>query len=144
MTRSSGRLASCSKDDARSRLTRAQGFMLVAEMVVGEEMGSETQDDIPLSGVAAALAVLSGIAAADAACCHSLGTRSRGQDHAQALELVKQVTPEGDSLAKDLRRLLDLKDNAHYGILNVSEGEARKAVEWCRRMVSNAEAVLKK
>jgi hypothetical protein len=98
---------------------------------------------INLSGVAAALAVLAGIAAADAASCHRLGVRSRGHDHAQAVELVKLVVPHGDDIARDLDRLLDLKDNAHYGILGVADGDARKAVEWARRTIDNTRAVLR-
>ena len=70
------------------------------------------------------------------------GTRSRGQDHAQAVSLVKQVIPHGDELANDLDRLLDLKDNAHYGVLGVADAEARRAVEWARRMLKNTGMVL--
>ena len=35
------------------------------------------------------------------------------------------------------------KDNAHYGILGVSDGDARKAVEWARRTIDNTRAVLR-
>lgn len=144
MTRPKGRTTGCSKDDARNRFKRAESFMVVADFVLGERVETPEQDDsINLSGVAAALAVLAGIAAADAASCHRLGIRSRGQDHAQAVDLVKQVVPHGDDLARDLDRLLDLKDNAHYGILGVSDDDARKAVEWARRAIDNARAVLR-
>lgn len=74
--------------------------------------------------------------------CHRLGMRSRGLDHAQAVSLVKQVIPHGDELANDLDRLLDLKDNAHYGVLGVGDAEARRAVEWARRMLKNTGMVL--
>ncbi len=144
MTRPKGRTASCSKDDARSRFKRAESFMVVADLVLGERVETPDQDDgINLSGVAAVLAVLAGIAAADAACCHRLGVRVRGQDHAQAVELVKQVVPHGDDVARDLDRLLGLKDNARYGILGVSDGDARRAVEWARRTIDNTRAVLR-
>ncbi len=118
--------------------------MVVADLALGERMETlEDEDNINLSGVAAALAVLAGIAAADAACCRRFGVRSRGQDHAQAVELVKQVLPHGAELARDLDRLLDLKDNAHYGILGVSDSDARKAVEWAHRAVEHTRAVLR-
>src|SRR5665811_1194153 len=143
MTRPRGRTGSCSKDDARNRFKRAESFLVVADLVLGERTETQEQDDdINLSGVAAALAVLAGIAAADSACCHRLGTRSRGQDHAQAVALVKQVIPHGDELASDLDPLLDLKDNAHYGVLGVADAEARRAVEWARRMLKNTGMVL--
>lgn len=143
MSRPKGRTADCSSEDARNRLKRAEAFLTVAELVLGERIETDAdRDEINLSGVAAALAVLAGIAAADAACCHRLGTRSRGQDHAQAVALVKQVIPHGDELASDLDRLLDLKDNAHYGVLGVADAEARRAVEWARRMLKNTGMVL--
>lgn len=143
MTRRVGRKDDCSKADARSRLRRAESFLVVAEMVLGEQVETPATDDaINLSGVSAALAVLAGIAAADAVCCYRLGIRARGQDHAQAVDLVKQVVPHGDSLARDLDRLLDLKDNAHYGILGTADSDARRAVDWARRMVGTASTVL--
>ena len=143
MSRRKGRTADCSSEDARNRLKRAEAFLTVAELVLGERIETDADhDEINLSGVAAALAVLAGIAAADAACCHRLGTRSRGQDHAQAVALVKQAIPHGDELASDLDPLLDLKDNAHYGVLGVADAEARRAVEWPRRMLKNTGMVL--
>ncbi len=52
MPRQTGRAANRSREDARNRLARAQGFILVAEFVVGEQMESEAHGDLPLSGVA--------------------------------------------------------------------------------------------
>jgi hypothetical protein len=59
----------------------------VAELVAGEG------DDIEYSSQAAALAVLAGTAASDAACCKALGRRSRAPDHQEASKLVEQVSP---------------------------------------------------
>jgi hypothetical protein len=42
-------------------------------------------------------------------------------------------------MGKDLARLLDMKDNAQYGVLYVSEAKARQAVRWAQRMVTAAE-----
>jgi len=143
MSRQKGRTADCSREDARNSLKHGKAFLAVAGLVLGERIEANAdRDDINLSGVAAALSVLAGIAAADAACCHRLGMRSRGLDHAQSVVLVKQVIPHGDELANDLDRLLDLKDNAHYGVLGVADAEARRAVEWARRMLKNAGIVL--
>lgn len=143
MSRPKGRRSGCSREDARNRLRRAEEFLVVADLLLGEQVETGTDKDaINVSAVSAALAVLAGIAASDAACCHRLGERSRGQDHAQAVALVRQVIPHGDELANDLGRLLDLKDTAQYGILGVADSEARRAVEWARRMVKNARAVL--
>ena len=46
--------------------------------------------------------MLAGIAAVDAACCRSLGRRSRSQDHRDAVALVRQVAPGGPEAAKQL------------------------------------------
>jgi hypothetical protein len=144
MSRTKGRTTDCSREDAQQRLRRAESFLYVADITLGERVETpEEQDGINLSGVAAALAVLAGIAAADAACCHRLGMRSRGQAHAQAVALVRTVVPRGEDLANDLDRLLDLKDNAHYGILGVSDADARRAVGWARRTTDRAREVLR-
>jgi hypothetical protein len=62
----------CDRAQARTRFDNAQKSLEVAELAAVEQ-------EIPASrSVAAALAVLSGIASADAACCAALGRRSRG------------------------------------------------------------------
>lgn len=135
MTRASGRTAGCDTAAARIRLRQAQAFVSVAELVF-----DEPDDEEPtLRGVAAALAVLAGIAASDAACCEHLGKRYRGPDHARAIELLRTVRPEGEALAKDLERLLAIKDNVHDGALTVSHADAKAAVARARRMVATVE-----
>lgn len=88
--------------------------------------------------VAAALAVLAGIAASDAACCARLGQRSRGQSHHQALDLLGQIVPGGGGAAKHLKHLLDLKDGAHYGVIHVSNKELTSALRHSRALVDYA------
>lgn len=123
-------------EQARDRLSQARAFLEVAELV-----GTE-QDELATPSVAAALAVLAGIAAADAACCAALGRRSRGQDHRQAVSLLAQVTPHGPAMARDLDRLLAVKDDAHYGLLQVSGPRAVAALRQARRLVDTAVAHL--
>ncbi len=133
MARKTGRTKSCTRREARSRLQRAAQYVEVANLAL---------DDGEFSGVAASLAVLAGIAAADAACCARLGEHHRGQDHQAAVALLQTVEPGGRQLAKDLKRLLDRKDDAHYGFISVSSTEERDMVEWAGRMVEQAEAIL--
>jgi hypothetical protein len=128
-----GRVQACGNDDARARLAHARAFADTAEVVL------DIEDDASLN-VASSLAILAGIAASDAACCATLGKRPRGQDHRDAITLLTSVAGRGPEMGKDLARLLDLKDNAHYGVLYVSETKARQAVRWARRMVTAAEA----
>lgn len=135
--RAAGRTQDCGKAQARVRLAQAQSFLEVAELVIDDESDLET------AGVAAALAVLAGIAAADAACCFALGARSRGQDHRQALQLVAQVGAEGTKLSNALGRLLDIKDGAHYGVVFVAAQTARAALRHARVLVDGAGEVLR-
>lgn len=134
--RGSTRTQPCSVAQARTRLEHARKFLDVAELVVGE--GGEVE----YTSAAAALAVLAGIAAADAACCAALGRRSRGQDHRQAIGLVEQVAPGGAQAGNGLRRLLSLKDEAHYGLFDVSGQDLRAALRQAKALVEfAAEAV---
>ena len=128
------RTARCNDDDARLRLRHADSFLIVADLVL------EQPDDplLTLTGVAASLAVLAGIAASDAACCAKLGAHARGQDHDQAIVLLRTVVPGGEAMARDLERLLGLKDDAHYGMLVLPMRRARSAVGWARRLVAAA------
>lgn len=125
----------CSRADARVRLDQARKFLEVAGLVAGET-------EIPASlSVAAALAVLAGIAASDAACCAALGRRARGQDHRQALPVLAEVEG-GRRASRDLGRLLDLKDAAHYGLIYVSRQKLTGALAQAGRLVHFAEDVL--
>jgi len=135
--RRSGRTAQCSREHAALRLRHAESFLVVADLAL------EQPDDgmLALTGVAASLAVLAGIAAADAACCAALGRRVRGQDHQDAVTLVRSIAQGGEGMARDLARLLELKDDAQYGVLIVAPDRASSAVTWARRLVTAARAV---
>ena len=134
-----GRTAKCGRVQAQTRLQHAKKFYEVAELVALEGA------DIPASSsVAAALAVLAGIAASDAACCIAMGRRSRGQDHRQAVTLVQQVSPGGTGAARNLGRLLDIKDTAHYGVIPVSGPELKAALRHTQALVEFAEACLRR
>ena len=122
MSRPVSRTSTCSDADARNRLQQAQAFLNTAELVLSDD------SEAAHPGVASALAVLSGIAATDAACCARLKQRARGQDHREAIRLVGSVEPGGTEMAKHLRTLLTRKDDAHYGLHLVSRRDARRMV----------------
>jgi len=126
----------CGRAEALQRLAQARKFLEVAALCVDDP------SDETLPHVAAALAVLAGIAASDAACCARLQRRSRGQDHHDAEVLVATIHPNGANMARDLGRLLNEKDNAHYGVMLVSRATATKMVVWARRLIDFADAVL--
>lgn len=138
MTRSPGHVQTCSLEDARVRLAQARKFLEVAELVSLEEQLPES------ATAAAAVAVLAGIAAADAACCAALGRRSRSQSHRDAADLLCQVEPGGGSAAATLRRLLDLKDTAHYGLIAVSGQRLKRALRQAADLVEFAGAILRR
>jgi hypothetical protein len=110
----------------------------VAELVAGEG------DEIEYASQAAALAVLAGIAASDAACCKALGRRSRGQDHRAAIALLEQVTPGGKQAARSLNRLLSLKDEAHYGLFDVAGQDLKAALRQANILVTFAAGTLRR
>lgn len=131
-----GHTQPCSRTDARTRLDHARKFLDVAQLIV------EPGQDIEYSSAAAALAVLAGIAAADAACCQALGRRSRGQDHRQAIDLVGQIEPGGSEAAKGLGRLLNLKNQAHYGLFDVAGHDLQAALRQAAALVTFAADVV--
>lgn len=133
-----GRTRQCSETEARNRMDHARKFLEVAELVSSEG------DDQEYSSPAASLAVLAGIAAADAACCKALGVRSRGQDHRQAVDLVGQIEPGGKEAGNKLRRLLNLKDEAQYGLFDVGGNDLRTALRQAAALVEFADGVLRR
>jgi hypothetical protein len=133
---SAGRTQACSETDARTRLRHAQKFLEVAKLVADEGA------DVDYSSQSAALAVLAGIAASDAACCKALGRRSRGQDHREAAMLVERITPGGKTAANSLRRLVNLKDEAHYELFDVSGQDLKTALRQAEGLVAFADRVL--
>lgn len=123
---------------ARLRLRSAQAFLDVADLVLDE------RDRVEMPGVAAGLAVLGGIAASDAICAARLQRIHRGEDHRGAAGLLQQATPDGKKLAATFLRLVDIKDEAHYGLTIVEAAKARRAVNWARRLTERAEAELQR
>jgi len=126
------RTRAVTSDSARVRLRSAQAFLEVADLVLDERERAE------MPGVAAGLAVLAGIAGSDAICARRLGAIHRGDDHRGAAALLEESTPDGKRLANTFLRLIDIKDEAHYGLILVAPRKARDAVRWARQLVDRA------
>lgn len=138
MTKRSGRTQPCDRAHARTRLENAQKSLEVAELAAGEA-------EIPASrSVAAALAVLSGIASADAACCAALGRRSRGEDHREAAALLREIVPAGDRAARALIDLLNLKDTAQYGLIPITQRQLTAALRRAKTLLDFAHETLRR
>ena len=138
MNRPAGRTAACTRADALRRQEQAEKFLEVADLVQ-----ADSTQDAASANVSASLAVLAGIAASDAACCAALGRRSRGQDHRQAIDLLGQVSPGGPDAARQLQRLLDLKDSAHYGVITLSGEALKTALRGARNLVDFSAGILR-
>lgn len=128
----SAKTALCGTAEARARLRTARAYLDVATDVLSEQARDE------FLSVATGLAVLAGIAAGDAICCSRLRCRHRGDDHRSASALLKTATPDGAKLSTTLGRLLDVKDEAHYGVIHVSTRKAKDSVRWATDLVSRA------
>jgi hypothetical protein len=127
----------CDRTHARTRLDNAEKSLEVAALVAGER-------EIPESrSVAAALAVLSGIASADAASCAALGRRSRGDDHRQAATLLREIV-DGERPAKALIELINLKDTAQYGLIPITKGELTTTLRRAKTLLEFARGVLRR
>lgn len=130
-----GRTQACGDREAQAKLRRAEQFMEVATLIRDEP-------DPDWASAAAALAILAGISASDAACCKALGQRSRGQDHHDAEALLELIEPGGKNAANAMRRLINLKDEAHYGFYNVATQDLRSAFTQAQRLIRFAREVL--
>jgi hypothetical protein len=132
-----GRTQACGATEARSRLRQARRFIEVAELA-----GDESAPDPDFTSAAAALTVLAGIAAADAACCKALGMRSRSDNHHDAEGLLRQIDPGGREAALALRKLISQKDDAHYGFYDVTASNLKKLHRQARHLIAFANDVL--
>jgi hypothetical protein len=133
--RQPARTQTCGEADARGRLRDARAQLDLADLAGAQSTPEEKK-------AAASCAVLAGIASADAACCKALGQRSRSQNHRDAVALVRQVAPGGADAAKQLERLLGLKDQAQYGFEDVGGQKLSAALRQARALLAFAERVL--
>jgi len=90
------------------------------------------------------VAILAGIAVADVACCKELGKRSRSDNHHDAELLLEQITPGGKRAASQLRQLIDIKDTAHYGFIDISAAQLKRSLRQARHLVEFAEEILRR
>lgn len=124
----------CDAAGARKRLEDARKYLEVAAMVDDEPATTST-------GVSASMAVLAGIAASDAACCAALGRRAQGDDHREAVEVLRGVSGSADA-ANALSRLLAIKSEAQYGLARVSPAKRATALRLAGKLVDFAEAIV--
>lgn len=127
----------CDRAHAAGRLRIAENFMELAEAadIIISENPYRSNGQI-------ANYVQAGIAAADAICCTELKEHSWGENHADAINLIKKVKGDGATLAKDLATLLGMKTNASYGSGPMKENDVLRAQRAADRLVKVAKTRL--
>jgi len=127
-----------SKHGVGVRADNARAYVMVAELVV--------EDDTLRVGsnVVGSLAVLAGIAAADAICGHVLGLRAAGEDHQQAIVLLERATPADSKARAALGRLLASKTATQYSHELVSATKAKQLLAAARQLVNEMDDLLRR
>ena len=115
------------------RLRKATEFLEAAEL-----MRRHAREDEDLADAFVTLCVHAGIAAADVLCCRSLGQHSQGDDHSEALALLRKVRPDGVQYSNDLQALLSMKTRAAYDEEPVSSEQRSRALRRASRLVEAA------
>jgi hypothetical protein len=87
------------------------------------------------------LCVHAGIAAADSICAHRLKQHHIGDNHHEAVAMLRQVQPDGHAFANDLDQLLKLKTKAGYTHRPVTADERKLAGRRARTLVDAARAL---
>jgi hypothetical protein len=105
-------------------------------------LAASSELDASRAIAATSLAIHAGINAADAVTGIRLGQRAAGQDHDEALVLLRTAGPDGTAVARDLARLLPMKTRAEYEPDDIPQSDASKAVERARRIVEVARRLL--
>jgi len=122
----------CSPEIRRGRFLKAEGFLQAAD-------DASALDDVgQLRDAVVTLYVHAGIAAADVICCARLGKHSSGENHAEAVNLLKTV---GANSTRHLSTLLSVKTKAGYSHTPASEAEVKKAARAATKLVEEARAV---
>lgn len=126
----------CSDADARTRLDDA-----VSRLEAGENFADENS---PSADIRTAISnfIESAISSSDAACCKALGERNAGQNHDEAVALLKTVTPGGAQAAKNLQALLGIKSGIQYGFISGTPDRYTRSLRQAKALLKFAEETL--
>lgn len=113
--------------EGRGRRQVAEKYLEVASLI-------DSEDGAAIN-VCVGVAVLAGIAAADAICAAALGERYSGADHEVAVEVLSRVDAK---LGKQLRDLVTLKATSHYGFGLLTASQRKAALRCATALVANA------
>lgn len=124
-----GRTRKCSAVIQAGRLKKATEF---------HDAGALVEDHAPNAAVD--LYVVAGIAAADVICCIRLGIYATGENHNEAVGLLKKADA---GVAKHLGTLLGLKAKVAYTHQSVSSDDRKKASRAASKLVEAARRIAK-
>lgn len=124
------RTQTCTEATIQGRLAKAVEFLEAAE--------SQRKVSPQRANAWVTLYIHAGIAAADVICCRALGYHARGEDHVQALSLLRSIQPDGPGLANALGVLLAMKTKAGYGEQTVGADDRVRAPRRASELVSAA------
>lgn len=119
-------------EEARAHLRKAAEFLDAAEL----------SDDVGLVNAATSNAVTSGINSKDAICLALTGRTAKTDSHNDAVAELRSAGPLAREHATTLGRLLKLKSRAQYQTADVAGADARKTIEWARRLLGGATEIL--
>lgn len=130
MARPEPRTATCTAAFRAGRLRKAQQFFDAADT-----LDTLVDDETELIEASITLCIHAGIAAADVICCTRLGRHALGQDHSQAIELLRSVDVEA---SKRLGTLLSLKTKAGYSAVASSPADRKRVVRAAEQLLTTA------
>jgi hypothetical protein len=124
------RTQTCDAVMRRGRLGKAEQFLSAADTVRESAFEGDAVADAYVT-----LCVHSGIAAADVICCARLGLHAQGDNHTDAVALLKTAAPE---VARHLHTLLGLKTKSGYSHLPVSAEDFKRAARAVEVLIDEA------
>ena len=126
------RRRACSEQTMKGRMRKAAQFLEAAEIL------RDAAEDQEVGDALVTLCVQAGIAAADAICCRALGEHVQGEDHAQAIDLLRRAGSDGPELASSLSALLGMKTRASYDAIPVNGEQRTRAHRRAKQLVDAA------
>jgi hypothetical protein len=120
----------CGKAIRSGRLRKAIQFKAEADVVRDIAEASENIADTYV-----ALCVLAGIAASDVICCAGLGKHPKGDNHSEAVGLLRSVDKDA---ARHLATLLGMKTRTEYSHSPATGDEVKKADRAATALVETA------
>lgn len=129
-----GRTRPCGPEISRGRLQKAGQFLDAANRV----HSPNDVDDGDHADAIVTLCVHAGIAAADAICCARLGEHAQGENHNEAVELLRRADKGS---ARHLATLLGMKSKAAYGYSPATDDDRKRAGRAAEALVETARRV---